>query len=110
MHETDIEALEGSLNFLSLMAGDDDHRSRLRSQRLLGGDTNERFATNLGDQLVDRAHAGRAASREHDSGHPLALFLDGLCARLRASDNLPQQTTNAHAGDVFAPDRKAGEN
>ena len=109
VHEPHRQARERRLDLLALMAGHDDHRRGARGERLLGGDAHQRLAADLGEQLVDRAHAGRAAGGEHDRGDAAALLRLRLGARLRPRHDLHQQAADAHAGDVLARHRQAGE-
>ena len=74
------------------MAGDDDHRLRLRGQRLLGGDPHQRLAADLGEQLVRPAHAGRAAGGEDDRGDAAVVLGRGSsrgCGRVTISISSP---------------------
>ena len=58
--------------------------------------------------LFGSAHAARSAGGEHQRGD-VARRLQRLIARLRPRHDLHQQAADAHAGDVLARHRQAGE-
>ncbi len=97
---------------LALVSGDDNHRRRMRGERLLGGDADQRFAADLGDQFVGTAHAGAATGRQNDRSDARLLpgrYDNRLGARLWTRYDLHQQTTDAHAGDVGARNLKSSK-
>ena len=92
VHEIDRQAGERRFDALALMAGDHDHRPRLRGERLLDGDANERAAADLGQELVRAAHAGRAAGGEHDRRNAGGTGCSGSsrgCGRVTISMSSP---------------------
>ena len=108
VHELDRQPFERRLHPLALMAGDDDHRARARGERLFGDDANERPSADFRQELVGSAHAARLAGGEHQGGD-VARRVQRLIARLRPRHDLHQQAADAHAGDVLARHRQAGE-
>jgi hypothetical protein len=66
----DRQTAERRLDPLVLVSGDDDHGPGDRRQHPLDRHAYHRLATDLGEELVDRPHSGRAARGQHHRGDP----------------------------------------
>jgi exopolyphosphatase/guanosine-5'-triphosphate,3'-diphosphate pyrophosphatase len=109
VHAPHVEAVERGLDPLALVAGHDNHRTRARRQRLLGGDAHQGPAADLGEQLVRTTHASRTAGGEDHCGDRPALLRLGFLARLRPRHDLHQQAADPVTGDVLTRHRQAGQ-
>ncbi len=70
VHQCDIETGQCCGNTIAVVAGDNDDGGRLRGQGRLDDTRHHRPPIDIGQELVDRARAGRAARRQDECGDP----------------------------------------